>query len=234
MSSPSPLPGRRQAAIRVQGLNHRYRTPAGEVLALRDVNLEVPSGGYVALMGPSGAGKSTFLSLLGGLEPMQVGSIRVGDRELAGLAGDDLAAYRRETVGFVFQHYGLVSVLSAVENVELSLVLTRTARQERRRRALELLDAVGLTARRDHRPAALSGGERQRVAIARAIANRPRLLLADEPTGNLDEESTGSVLDLLGSIRDATGCTLVVVTHNHIVANRALTRRRLVEGRWVA
>jgi len=228
------LPGRGVASVTVRGLHHTYRSGHGEVEALRDLSLDIPSGGYVALMGPSGAGKSTFLSLLGGLEPLQAGSIRVGDRELADLTGDDLAAYRRETVGFVFQHYGLVSVLSAIENVELSMVLSRTGRSQRRRRALDLLGAVGLAARRDHRPAALSGGERQRVAIARAIANEPSLLLADEPTGNLDEEATVSVLALLESIRSRTGCTLLVVTHNHLVAERAATRRRLVDGRWVA
>ena len=222
------------AAIRVQALRHAYGTSNGEVVALRSLDLDVDAGGYIALTGPSGAGKSTFLSLIGGLEPVQTGSISVAGRDLTDLDGDELAAYRRETVGFVFQHYGLVTMLTALENVELALALSGVGRSERRRRAGELLEAVGLAERRDHRPTALSGGERQRVAIARAIANDPRLLLADEPTGNLDEGAASSVLDLLESMRTSTGCTLVVVTHNASVAARAAYRYRLIDGRWSA
>jgi len=222
------------AAIKVAGVRHAYRTADGEVVALRSLDLDVAAGGYIALSGPSGAGKSTFLALLGGLEPVQAGSISVAGRDLTDLDGDELATYRRETVGFVFQHYGLVTMLTALENVELALALSRVGRGERRRRGLELLAAVGLADRRDHRPAALSGGERQRVAIARAIANDPRLLLADEPTGNLDEGVATRVLDLLEGMRETTGCTLVVVTHNAAVAARAAARYRLIEGRWSA
>jgi len=225
---------RRGAAIQVHGVRHVYGADTGEVVALHDVDLDVEAGGYIALTGPSGAGKSTLLALLGGLEPVQTGSIMVGGRALTALDGDALAAYRRETVGFVFQHYGLVTMLTALENVELALSLSGVGRAERRRRGLELLDAVGLADRRDHRPAALSGGERQRVAIARAIANGPRLLLADEPTGNLDEGVAIRVLELLEGMRESTGCTLMVVTHNALVAARATVRYRLTDGRWSA
>jgi putative ABC transport system ATP-binding protein len=218
--------------IRMRELSHSYPTEGGPLTVLHDLDLELGEGGYLTLTGPSGAGKSTLLSLLGGLEPLQSGELEVGDASLSALGGDELAAYRRRTVGFVFQHYGLVPVLDALENVELSMTLSGVGRDERRSRASALLDAVGLGDRRRHRPAALSGGERQRVAIARAMANGPRMLLADEPTGNLDEEVALSVLELLESLRREHGCTLVVVTHNHAVAKRADETRHLVDGRW--
>jgi putative ABC transport system ATP-binding protein len=224
----------RGAVVRVRGLAHAYQTSEGPLAVLHGLDLDVSAGGYLALTGPSGAGKSTFLSLLGGLEPLGAGEIDVGGTSLRGLGGDELAAYRRTTIGFVFQHYGLVSVLTAAENVELSLALSGVDRAARRRRAAELLGAVGLSARAQHRPSALSGGERQRVAIARAMANEPALLLADEPTGNLDEDAAAAVLDLLESMREERGCTTIVVTHNRAVADRASARRHLVDGRWVA
>jgi putative ABC transport system ATP-binding protein len=220
-------------AISARGLTHRYAAPEGTLAVLAGVDLEVPAGGYVTVTGPSGAGKSTLLSVLGGLEPLQEGAARVGEVDLAGLAGDQLAAYRRATVGFVFQHFGLLEALTAAENVELAAVLAGVAPGARRRRAAELLDAVGLADRARHQPLKLSGGERQRVAIARALANRPRLLLADEPTGNLDEGSAATVIDLLEELRREHGCTLLVVTHNRVLAARAPVRIRLDEGRRV-
>ncbi|HEX6230629.1 MAG TPA: ABC transporter ATP-binding protein [Actinomycetota bacterium] len=234
------LPSRTTVAERLGGVSitarevrHAYATDDGRLPVLHALDLDVAAGGYLALTGPSGAGKSTLLSLLGGLEPLQAGRISVGGRELTSLHGDGLAAYRRRTVGFVFQHYGLVEVLSARENVELALALTGLGRRARGERALELLEGVGVAHRATHRPGSLSGGERQRVAIARAMANRPRLLLADEPTGNLDEDVADHVLGLLESLRAEHGCTLVVVTHNPRVASRADELRRLVAGRWV-
>jgi putative ABC transport system ATP-binding protein len=221
-------------AVVTRGLRHTYPSPDGALVVLHGIDLDVPGGGYAALTGASGAGKSTLLSLLGGLEPVQEGVAEVGGRSLSSLRGDDLAAYRRETVGFVFQHYGLVPVLSALENVELSLALSGSDRERRRRLAQELLGSVGLADRAHHRPSALSGGERQRVAIARAMANGPRLLLADEPTGNLDEHAASQVLGLLESMRADRGCTLIVVTHNPSVAERASLRLRLDDGRWAA
>jgi putative ABC transport system ATP-binding protein len=218
-------------AVSVQGLSHRYR---GDLVVLDDIALEVPAGGYVAVTGPSGAGKSTLLSVLGGLEPLQDGRVVVGGADLAGLDGDELAAYRRATVGFVFQHFGLLETLTAAENVELAGTLARTRPGIRRRQARELLAAVGLDHRTDHRPLELSGGERQRVAIARALANEPRLVLADEPTGNLDDGSALAVIELLERLRDERGHTLLVVTHNRRLAARPPRSVALDRGRLVA
>jgi len=218
-------------AISVRGLTHRYPSPEGHLDVLRDVRLDVPGGGYVAVTGPSGAGKSTLLSVLGGLEPLQEGAAAIGDVDLAGLGGNELAAYRQTTVGFVFQHFGLLDALTAAENVELAGTLAGVRAGERRRRAAELLEAVGLADRAGHRPLQLSGGERQRVAIARAVANRPRLLLADEPPGNLDEGSATTVIELLEQLRTERGCTLLVVTHNRTIAARAPLCVALDQGR---
>ncbi|HEX9995287.1 MAG TPA: ABC transporter ATP-binding protein [Acidimicrobiales bacterium] len=221
-------------AVAVRGLRHRFATAGGGLTVLDGVDLDVAPGGYVALTGPSGAGKSTLLSVLGGLEPPQEGSVVVGEHDLSRLAGDGLAAYRRATVGFVFQHFGLLDTLTAQENVELAGSLAGTRPSARRARAAELLAAVGLADRAGHRPLALSGGERQRVAIARALANGPRLVLADEPTGNLDEGAASAVMDLLERLPAEHGCTLVVVTHNRAVAARADRRLALDGGRLVA
>ena len=218
------------AVVEVRGLTHRFATPDGTLTVLDGLDLAVEAGGYVALTGRSGAGKSTLLSVLGGLERPQDGQVRVGGHNLDTLRGDGLAAFRRTTVGFVFQHFGLLGALTATENVELALTLAGTSRGRRRERAAELLDGVGLANRARHRPMALSGGELQRVAIARALANEPRLVLADEPTGNLDDDSTERVLDLLGAVTAARGCTLIVVTHNRAVAARARVRYRLDGG----
>src|ERR687891_1298488 len=208
-------------AISIRGLTHRYRTSEGTLAVLDDVDLDVAAGGYTAVTGPSGAGKSTLLSVLGGLEPLQVGTVAVGDTDLAGLRGDDLAAYRRSTVGFVFQHFGLLEAMTAAENVELAGPLAGLRAGERQRRAPRPLGAGGLGPPGRPPPPPPSGGERQRVAIARALANRPRLLLADEPTGNLDEGSATAVIELLERLRRERGCTLLVVTHNRALAARA-------------
>ncbi len=222
------------AAVEVRDLSHRYQTSDGPLLVLDGISFSIPSGGYVALTGASGAGKSTLLSILGGLEPPQSGHVHVGGRDLHGLDGDELAAYRRGTVGFVFQHFGLLDTLTAGENVEVALALSGTGGRARRARAGDLLAAVGLSDRAEHRPAALSGGERQRVAIARALANRSQLVLADEPTGNLDEGASNRVLELLERLPAEQGCTLVVVTHDRAVAGRAPARMHLVDGRFAS
>jgi ABC-type lipoprotein export system ATPase subunit len=166
-----------------------------------------------------------------GLERPQQGNVTVGDVNLAGLAGDELADYRRATVGFVFQHFGLLETLTASENVELACTLGGMDREARRRRSAELLQAVDLGERTGHRPGQLSGGERQRVALARALANRPQLILADEPTGNLDEDSAVRVVELLERIHRENGSTLVLVTHNRGLAERARIRLMLDQGR---
>jgi putative ABC transport system ATP-binding protein len=220
------------SAIRLRRVSHWYRSGRSRVEALHEIDLEIPAAGYVALTGASGAGKSTLLSLIGGLERPQSGELRVGEHRLRQLHGDALAAYRRATIGFVFQHFGLLDLLNARENVELAASLSRS--RLRRQDAARLLDEVGLRERAGHRPGELSGGERQRVAIARALVNDPSVILADEPTGNLDAASGARVLDLLERVHAERGCTLVVVTHNDSIAQRATRRYRLDAGRLIA
>jgi putative ABC transport system ATP-binding protein len=221
-------------AITLRGLTHTYRTADGPLTVLGGLDLDIADGGYAAITGPSGAGKTTLLSLLGGLEQPQSGRVEVGGQDLTGLGGDGLAAYRRATVGFVFQHFGLLETLTAAQNVELAGTLAGTSPAQRRARALELLAAVGLAERAGHRPSRLSGGERQRVAIARALVNEPKLLLADEPTGNLDDDSSAMVIDLLEKVRAEHGCTLVLVTHNRELSARAEQRVALDRGRPIS
>jgi putative ABC transport system ATP-binding protein len=219
--------------IRVRGLTHRYGAGDSALTVLCDVAMDVPAGGYAAVMGVSGAGKSTLLSILGGLERVQQGSVCVGGEDLATLRGRELAHFRRARVGFVFQDFGLLTMLTARENVEMALTLTGLPRGKRREQADGLLAEVGLAARAGHRPPKLSGGELQRVAIARALANQPAVVLADEPTGNLDEDSAIRVIELLERLRAERGCTLVVVTHNPELAARADERLRLSRGQLV-
>ncbi len=198
---------------------------------LRDVSLLIHEGDHVTLLGPSGSGKTTLLSIVGGLERPQRGAVAVAGHDLTKLTGNEMAEFRRREVGFVFQHFGLLEALTSLENVELPLMLAGVGIRPRRARAQELLGLVGLGHRMSHRPAQLSGGERQRVAIARALANRPGLLLADEPTGNLDEDSAELVGHLLESLRRELGCTLLVVTHHHALAARAERRYVIKDGR---
>lgn len=216
----------------MHGLSHAYRRQRTRLEVLRGVAFDIDEGEYVTLVGISGSGKTTLLSLLGGLDRPQTGSVIVGGHDLATLSGDELARFRRDSVGFVFQHFGLLDSLTALENVELAMRLAGHAGgTRRRRRGEELLGRVGLAKRRDHRPAQLSGGERQRVAIARAIANEPRIILADEPTGNLDDDTAETVIDLLEELRAEDGRTLVVVTHQRRLASRATRRLSLQDGR---
>ena len=218
-------------AVAAHDLTYRYRRPGDDdVCVLDGLELELRAGERLAVTGRSGVGKSTLLALLGGLERIQSGRLEVGGLDVSVLDGDALAAYRGSTVGFVFQHFGLLGTLTALENVELAMAVASMPRSERTERARALLSAVGLGDRARHLPAALSGGESQRVAIARALANSPRLILADEPTGNLDDESTAAVLDLLASIADGHGCTLVVATHDEAVASCWDRRLVLADG----
>ena len=209
-----------------------YPMPAGDVHALRGVNLSVRAGDYVALMGPSGCGKSTLLNLFGAVDLPSGGVVRLEGKDTKALDDGARARLRLTRVGFVFQRFFLLPMLSAHENVLLPMLEARVPRGEREARARELLAYVGLESRRDHRPSQLSGGEMQRVAIARALANRPRLLLADEPTGELDE-STGEVIARLLARLHADGLSIVLVTHNPALAAQARRTFHLRDGRIV-
>ena len=201
----------------------------GKISALRDTSLIVDPGEAVAIAGRSGSGKSTLLSLIGGLDQPERGRVLIDGRAL--WRRRHPARARREIVGFVFQRHLLLDTLSARANVEVPLIGARLHHAERRRRALELLEEVGLAARADHLPHELSGGERQRVAVARALANRPRLLLADEPTGALDSQTSERVLDLLFRLRDELGMTMIVVSYDRAVGARADRTVTLIDGR---
>jgi ABC-type lipoprotein export system ATPase subunit len=204
----------------------------GRVQALRGISFAIDEGEFVAIQGPSGSGKSTLLQMLGALDAPTEGILQFRGNSFDLLG--DMAAFRARTVGFIFQSFHLLPTLSAVENVQVPMFEMPWAANERRHRAKELLDAVGLGDRADHLPPKLSGGERQRVAIARSLANEPALLLADEPTGNLDSVSAALVLDLLEKIHSDRGMTLVVVTHDAAVASRARRVLKMLDGRIVA
>ncbi len=216
--------------IRLEGISRTYLLGGQPVHALDGITEHVEAGEHVAIMGPSGSGKSTLLNIVGCLDRPDAGSYWLNDREVGTLSDEELTAVRRNLIGFVFQSFHLVPRLTAAENVELPMVFAGLSRSERRRRVEAALAAVDLSARLDHRPDQLSGGERQRVALARATVMGPRVLLADEPTGNLDTASGRQILDLLGRM-NSEGLTLVVVTHDPSVARRADRIVVLVDGR---
>ena len=207
--------------IQASALQRRYRVGAHEVNALDGASFQVARGEFVAIVGPSGSGKSTLLALLGGLDRPSAGTITVGDLELGRARDAELVKYRRERIGFIFQSFNLLPTRSAVENVEIPLVLNGLSPKKRRQRALELLKLVGLAERAGHRPNQLSGGEMQRVAVARALANQPLLILADEPTGNLDTKTGAAILALLRETVATRDVTLIIVTHDLSVASHA-------------
>ncbi|GLW10851.1 macrolide ABC transporter ATP-binding protein [Microtetraspora sp. NBRC 13810] len=220
------------AAVRVHGLVKNHGRGQGRVRAVDEVDLEVPEGQTLAVMGPSGCGKSTLLHLLGGLERPSEGEVWLAGRRIDTLSERALARLRRRSVGFVFQAFHLVEELSAAENVELPALLAGRSRREARRRASLLLERVGLTGRARHLPSQLSGGQRQRIAIARALANEPLVVLADEPTGNLDTTATLDVLRIFEDLRSA-GQTLVIVTHDERVAATADRLISMRDGMFV-
>ncbi len=213
--------------IDMQAITKVYDTGKIQVEALRGIDLKVKKGEFVAIVGPSGSGKSTLLNLLGCLDTPTGGEYRLSGETVAGLDRDQLADIRNRRVGFVFQNFNLLPQLTALENVEMPMLFGGVGRKERKRRAKERLDSVGLADRVEHKPTELSGGQMQRVAIARALSMEPDIVLADEPTGNLD---TGSGTDVMGALQDlwAGGATLVVVTHDKALANRA---NRVIEIR---
>jgi putative ABC transport system ATP-binding protein len=222
-----------QAIIKLVGLTRTYRVGPTNVAAVAGVDLEIGRGEAVALVGPSGSGKSTLLNLLGGLDRPSGGEIWVEGENIATAPAKRLVAHRRERIGFVFQSFNLLPQRTALENVEVPLMVAGLGRGERRARARELLEKVGLGQRVDHRPNQLSGGEQQRVAIARSLANKPSILLADEPTGNLDSATGAEVMGLLRELNEG-GLTLIVVTHDSAVAGYADRIVRLRDGKIVA
>ena len=217
-------------AVRVSDVSKTYTTPAGvQLSALDNLSLTVDAGALVAVCGRSGSGKSTLLHVIGGMDTVDSGRIQVGDTVVTGLSTNGLVRHRR-SVGFVFQRFHLLPALSALDNILAPLIPYRIGRAERRR-GHELLDRIGLASRPDALPAQLSGGEQQRVAIARALINRPTLLLADEPTGNLDSTTGSAILDLITDIRSEHGMTVILATHDDGVANWCDTIVRLGDGR---
>ncbi|MBV0900808.1 ABC transporter ATP-binding protein [Haloarcula salina] len=217
------------ATVVVDGVSKHYDL-GGRVTALDDVSLTLSKGSYTAIMGPSGSGKSTLLNLVGGLDTPSAGRVVVDGRDLSSAGEDELAAVRGTDVGFVFQTFNLMPRLTAVENVALPLVFDGWDRDRRRERALSLLSDVGLGDRIDHLPTELSGGQRQRVAIARALSTEPALILADEPTGNVDTETGARILDVFDDLH-AAGNTLLLVTHERHVAERAERVVHVEDGR---
>ncbi len=206
--------------LRLSAIEQVYGSGEASVRALRGIDLEVEQGDYVAIMGPSGSGKSTLMNLLGCLDIASSGTYELAGKDVSSLTERELARVRNEEIGFVFQSFNLVPRMTALANVELPLIYGGVKRTERRRLALEALDLVGLSDRADHQPQQLSGGQQQRVAIARALVTSPTLVLADEPTGNLDSESTDEILSILDSLASA-GRTIVIITHEENVAGRA-------------
>jgi putative ABC transport system ATP-binding protein len=221
-------------ALRGEGLTRTFTSPAGDVHACRDVDIEVAAGELVVVRGPSGAGKTTLLNLLGGLDRPTSGRVWIGDAEATALGEDALATLRRERLGFVFQSFGLVPILSAAENVEVPLRISRTPAAERSARVAEALALVGLADQAAQRPGELSGGQQQRVGIARAIAARPSVLLADEPTAQLDSRTAGTVMDLIGELVRTRGLAAIVSTHDPLLVQRADRVIELHDGRVTA
>jgi ABC-type lipoprotein export system ATPase subunit len=222
-------------AIRSENLCRHYRMGETLIRAVDGVSLEVRAGEFVALLGSSGSGKSSMLNLIAGLDRPTSGSVIVQDRDLAKLSREDLAKYRLHIVGMVFQSFNLIASMTVAENVELPLRFAEVERSRRETLAREALERVGLQARMDHRPSELSGGEQQRAALARALINRPQLLLADEPTGNLDSRTGTEILNLVQSFNRELGMTVVMVTHERALAERYAQRMIfLADGKLVA
>jgi putative ABC transport system ATP-binding protein len=219
-----------EAAVEAEDVSREYQLGGVAVPALRGVSLTIPAGDYLAILGPSGSGKSTLMHLLGGLDRPTGGTLRIAGRDVTKLGATELARLRNETIGFVFQSFHLLPRTTAVDNVALPLVYAGVRAGERRRRAEEMLRRVGLGHRLKHRPNQLSGGEQQRVAIARALVTGPSLLLADEPTGNLDSATGAEVLGLLEALNRESGVAVVLVTHDQDVAARAARQIRMRDG----
>ena len=219
--------------VRVANLHKFFKRGSEQIDVLNNLSLDVPQGEFLALMGPSGSGKTTLLNLIAGLDQPSEGRIMVGDEEISAMSESQLAKWRTRSVGFIFQFYNLLPVLTAYENVELPLLLLPLSRPERKRQVETALDLVGLSNRMSHRPGQLSGGQQQRVGIARAIVTDPTLIVADEPTGDLDTKSGGEILDLMIALKDNLNKTILMVTHDPHAASRAQRTLHLEKGRLV-
>jgi putative ABC transport system ATP-binding protein len=222
------------SALSLTQLGKTYRGGAGDFVALRDVSFDITQGEFVAVTGPSGSGKTTLMNILGCLDQPSAGEYRIDGAPVSGFGAGQLARLRNEKLGFVFQNFNLLPRLTVLENVELPLVYAGMRRRERHVRARELIDRVGLEGREKRLPSQLSGGQQQRVAIARALANRPGLLLADEPTGNLDSETSHAIMALIEQINRDAGMTVVLVTHEADIAAFASRNLHFKDGRLVS
>jgi putative ABC transport system ATP-binding protein len=215
--------------IVTQNISKTYGKPPLQVFALRETTLQIKQGDYIAIIGPSGSGKSTLMNLLGCLDKPTSGKIFIDDNDVSTLGENQLARIRREKIGFIFQKYNLIPTLNAVENVELSMGFAGVDSQQRSTRAQKLLEMVDLSKRLTHKPSEMSGGEQQRVAIARALANNPSIILADEPTGNVDTKSGENIMNILEEV-NRKGETIIVVTHNMAIAQRARRILQIQDG----
>jgi len=211
-----------------------YRTSSVETLALHNINIEVPEGSFLSIMGPSGSGKSTLLNIMGLIDAPTGGEVSIGGNNVVGMKEKEMAHLRNKTIGFVFQSFHLIPDLNVVDNVELPLIYRKMTAGERRRRALDALAKVGLSARTKHFPTQLSGGQCQRVAVARAIVGNPKIILADEPTGNLDSAMSNEIMEILLTLNKEEKVTIAIVTHNEEIADRTHRIIRLFDGSQVA
>lgn len=219
-----------ETLVEIRNLTRTFRRGSNEVIALQETDLDIPEGDFLALMGPSGSGKSTLLNIIAGIDKPTSGTVRIGDEEVQDMTEDELAEWRNQNIGFIFQTFNLIPVLTAYENVELPLLLTDLSRKERREHVMTALRLVGLSDRVQHYPQQLSGGQEQRVAIARAIVTDPVIILGDEPTGDLDARSAEEVLELLQELNEHSNKTIVMVTHDPRAAHFAKHERHLDKG----
>lgn len=216
--------------IEVKNIAKTYNPKTVPVRALRGVDLAIEKGEFTAIVGPSGSGKTTLLNIIGGLDKPDTGTVNINDTDVIKLSDNDMINFRRENIGFVFQAYNLIPVLTAKENVEFVMLLQNRPKDEREARSKAMLDAVGLNDKIDKRPSELSGGQQQRVAVARALAAKPSFVLADEPTANLDSESTANLLDIMARLNEEEGMTFIFSTHDQRVIDRARRIVTLVDG----
>jgi putative ABC transport system ATP-binding protein len=220
--------------IQTENLTKVYDKDDLAVHAVNDVSLSIESGEFTAVVGPSGSGKTTLLNIIGGLDEATSGSVKIDDIELSGLSKNELIDFRLHNIGFVFQSYNLIPVLSARENVEFIMLLQNKSKEERDQRVTELLQAVGLGDKMNNRPTELSGGQQQRVAVARALASKPKFVLADEPTANLDSKSATNLLEIMAQLNQTEGITFLFSTHDHRVIERARRIITLEDGKIVS